>query len=305
MKRQAWTLTTPLDSDAFKWIDSIASTVQGKVQGIFKAGPLGNAVKNALHGTPVRHRLHPAVIIVPLGAWTTAALLDALDALAGDESTFQDSADISVAFGLIGVLPAVATGLADWVDTYGQQRRVGMTHALLNSAGVVLYATSMGLRLADQRAAARLLALAGYSLVGLSASVGGELVYKMGVNAPHALYPKTPSGWTEVLDSSELTEGQHKQIEFGRVPVLLLRSGGTVLATEAWCVHAGGPLNEGRFEGTCVTCPWHGAKFDLRDGRPLNGPATAPLRTFEVREENGTISLKPSYEGDNWPQAIS
>ena len=38
-------------------------------------------------------------------------------------------------------------------------------------------------------------------------------------------------------------------------------------------------------------CQCHGSKFDVTTGSVLQGPATKPLATYEVREENGNIEV--------------
>jgi nitrite reductase/ring-hydroxylating ferredoxin subunit len=58
--------------------------------------------------------------------------------------------------------------------------------------------------------------------------------------------------------------------------------GGSFCATQAQCTHQGGPLNEGKLEGSTVTCPWHGAEFNVCTGAVLRGPATAPVKTYRV-----------------------
>src|SRR5205823_12483721 len=110
-------------------------------------------------------------------------------------------------------LPAAAAGIADWVDTYDQHRRVGMAHALLNTAAVALYATSFGLRLTEKRVAARLTAGLGYTFVGLGSMLGGELVYTLGVNVPYLLYPKPPNKFVDVAASLDLPEDQPIVVE--------------------------------------------------------------------------------------------
>ena len=58
-------------------------------------------------------------------------------------------------------------------------------------------------------------------------------------------------------------------------------------ATQARCTHRGGPLAEGRLDGSTVTCPLHGSQFDVTTGSVLHGPAQDPLRTYAVTvEEN-------------------
>jgi len=55
--------------------------------------------------------------------------------------------------------------------------------------------------------------------------------------------------------------------------------------TQAKCPHRQGPLNEGRLEGSTVTCPWHGSEFDVCTGAVLRGPAVDPLKTYRVTVE--------------------
>jgi nitrite reductase/ring-hydroxylating ferredoxin subunit len=57
---------------------------------------------------------------------------------------------------------------------------------------------------------------------------------------------------------------------------------GSFCATQAKCTHRGGPLNEGKLDGSTVTCPWHGAQFNVCTGGVLRGPATDPVKTYRV-----------------------
>jgi nitrite reductase/ring-hydroxylating ferredoxin subunit len=41
-------------------------------------------------------------------------------------------------------------------------------------------------------------------------------------------------------------------------------------------------LDEGQLEGTILTCPWHGAQFDVCTGALLRGPAETALETYRV-----------------------
>ncbi len=302
MTTQATTLSATLAHDSFRWLDAIAVPTQAVGHRLFRSGVAARRAKDWLNGVPLRHRLHPALIAVPLGAWTTGLLLDWLDSrVARGADAYQRGADAAVAFGILGALPAAATGLADWVDTYDHPRRVGMLHALVNTTALGLYLGSLGLRLAGHRRPAKMLSLVGYGVVSLSGALGGELVFTLGVNVPHLLYPTPPNREMDVLASDALCEGEAVMVEVGRVPTLLVRQAGKLYAVEAWCPHAGGPLVEGRLEGATIRCPWHDARFALADGRPLQGPASVPLRTFAIREAGGRITVRPSYEGQSWP----
>ena len=58
--------------------------------------------------------------------------------------------------------------------------------------------------------------------------------------------------------------------------------GGNFCATQALCPHRGGPLGQGKLDGSTVTCPLHGSQFNVCSGAVLRGPAIGPLRTYRV-----------------------
>jgi uncharacterized protein YbjT (DUF2867 family)/nitrite reductase/ring-hydroxylating ferredoxin subunit len=60
---------------------------------------------------------------------------------------------------------------------------------------------------------------------------------------------------------------------------------GGFCATQAMCTHRQGPLSEGTLDGTTVTCPLHGAQFNVWTGAVLRGPAKDPLKTYRVTVE--------------------
>ena len=57
---------------------------------------------------------------------------------------------------------------------------------------------------------------------------------------------------------------------------------GGFCATQAKCPHRQGPLSEGTLDGSTVTCPLHGAQFNVWTGAVLRGPAKDPLKTYRV-----------------------
>jgi nitrite reductase/ring-hydroxylating ferredoxin subunit len=64
--------------------------------------------------------------------------------------------------------------------------------------------------------------------------------------------------------------------------VAIYNTGGEFYATGDACTHAGGPLSEGELEGICITCPWHGSIFDVRDGSVVRGPADRGVKSYRV-----------------------
>jgi nitrite reductase/ring-hydroxylating ferredoxin subunit len=67
--------------------------------------------------------------------------------------------------------------------------------------------------------------------------------------------------------------------------VAVFNVGGDFCATQANCTHRGGPLAEGTLEGSTLTCPWHGAQFNVCTGAVLRGPARDPVKTYRVSRE--------------------
>lgn len=66
---------------------------------------------------------------------------------------------------------------------------------------------------------------------------------------------------------SDFTEGAMKKVEAQGKAVLFTNIGGVISAINNTCSHRGGPLDEGAIEGEEVTCPWHGAKFNVCSGK--------------------------------------
>lgn len=76
--------------------------------------------------------------------------------------------------------------------------------------------------------------------------------------------------------------------------VCLVRDGERVYAVADSCPHKGFALSGGDLVSPCVLeCPWHGARFDLRTGNVLNGPATEGLQTFSVRVVGEEVFVGP------------
>jgi NADPH-dependent 2,4-dienoyl-CoA reductase/sulfur reductase-like enzyme/nitrite reductase/ring-hydroxylating ferredoxin subunit len=74
-------------------------------------------------------------------------------------------------------------------------------------------------------------------------------------------------------------------------PVLLARHGGECFAIGASCTHYGGPLAEGLFDGECVRCPWHHARFDVRSGDAVGAPALTPVSAWSVARDGDRVRV--------------
>lgn len=277
--RQSW--TKPVDS-------AIANLV---TQAFTAAGPAGAKAKDFLNGTWLGHPLHPVLTDVPLGAWTAACVLDAMDTVSG-RSEFQAGADTAVMIGIVGALGSALSGLADWQYLVGEPRREGLLHGLLNVGALSLYAASYGLRRTGARGAGQAASFLGFSLASVSAYLGGDLVYKEQSGVDHAPSENMPRRFTPVMAETDLPEGKLTRAEANGTRVLLYRRGERIYAIAETCSHLGGPLSEGELRDGSVVCPWHGSRFSLEDGHVINGPATFPQPCFETRVREGQIEVR-------------
>lgn len=73
--------------------------------------------------------------------------------------------------------------------------------------------------------------------------------------------------------------------------IVLVMIDDEIYAFKDQCSHKEFPLSNGVLEGDQVECSWHGARFDVRTGRALCLPAIKPIKTYEVRVENGDIYI--------------
>ncbi|MDD5702290.1 MAG: non-heme iron oxygenase ferredoxin subunit [Dehalococcoidales bacterium] len=94
---------------------------------------------------------------------------------------------------------------------------------------------------------------------------------------------------------SDLPSGAMKSFMVGGKKLLIANVGGHFYAVDNTCTHAGGDLSNGKLEGTTVTCPRHGSKFDVTTGRNLSGPKI-PFFKPKVRDLN---AYAVKIEGDS------
>jgi len=96
-----------------------------------------------------------------------------------------------------------------------------------------------------------------------------------------------------IAQLDEVPDGGRKSVVIDDTPALLLRVGDRFYAIEDVCTHDGQPLTNGPLNGVEITCPRHGARFDVTNGRALCMPATEPVATFEVEVRDGAVYARP------------
>jgi nitrite reductase/ring-hydroxylating ferredoxin subunit/uncharacterized membrane protein len=244
-------------------------------------------VRNILSGTSVGHPAHPALVTLPMGSWLAASYLDVFG---GARS--RPAAGQLVGFGTLSALPAMLTGLSDWSYTTGAERRVGFVHAAGNYAALSCYTASWVARRRRHHRVGTWLAAAGTVTVSLTGWLGGHLSYARGVGVDTTAFQVAPVEWTDVISESELFPNEPVLVHAAGHPVLLISSGGELVAIADRCTHRGAPLHEGPFDNDCIVCPWHGSTFAVSDGHVVEGPATRAQPVFEVRTRLGKVQVR-------------
>lgn len=269
--------------EGFTALDKVAKPVAGLVGKAVQP----RAVRNLLSGTDLGHPAHPMLTDLPIGAWSMSALLDIFG---GTDA--ERAADLLVGAGILTAVPTAATGLNDWSDTIGGERRIGAVHATANVAALTLYLASLIARRSGARGAGKVIGLAGFGVLIVGAYLGGHLSFAKGVNVNHTFLEHGPQDWTTVLAEAELSEGELRRVSAGEVSVLLARDDGQIHALANTCSHAGGPLDEGELADGCVICPWHASTFRLTDGHIVRGPASIPQPAYQTRVRDGKIEVR-------------
>jgi uncharacterized protein YbjT (DUF2867 family)/nitrite reductase/ring-hydroxylating ferredoxin subunit len=117
----------------------------------------------------------------------------------------------------------------------------------------------------------------------------GETGFEDWLSRSASQIPPTPQSATAAsIDPATLKENEFRVSEVTPGSALLVGDvavfnvAGSFCATQDKCTHRQGPLSEGKLEGSTVTCPKHGAQFNVCTGEVLRGPAQDPLKTYRV-----------------------
>lgn len=100
-----------------------------------------------------------------------------------------------------------------------------------------------------------------------------------------------PEGEFEVpvIRVGDLPPGQIRHVKVGKRDVAVARVDEEFYALSNLCRHAFGPLSEGFMDGYFVMCPWHGWRYDVRDG--TTDHPNADVSTFPVTVRDGEVFI--------------
>ena len=240
--------------------------------------PIG-PIQHFLNGTWLGHPVHAVVTDVPIGAMTVSIVAD----LIGQPVV----ADVSMVLGVLAMVAAAVTGLADYTEVDGNARSRATVHGTLMVITLVLYLVTLGMRASSppDRLVPIAIALVAYLILALSSAIGGDLVYLVGTHVDRHAWRGTGTKWI-ALDLGglpDIPEGGPTKLRLGINELAVVRNGDAILAVHAQCAHAGGPLAEGSIVGGQIQCPWHGSRFRLENGHVSRGPAMYDQPAYEVR----------------------
>ena len=111
------------------------------------------------------------------------------------------------------------------------------------------------------------------------------------------LLPTRPGGtamadFVKVAETNEIEPSQARLVNVQGKRIAVFNVDGEFFAIDNTCTHRGGPLAEGAIAGHAVTCPWHGATYDIRTGEVLGPPAPRGVARYSVRVTGTDIEVE-------------
>ena len=100
------------------------------------------------------------------------------------------------------------------------------------------------------------------------------------------------SKFVKVAQVSELSAGACKVVDAEGQSIALFNVDGTFSAIDNTCTHVGGSLGEGALVDDTVSCPWHGAVFNVQTGACTGGPAASDVKSFPVKVEGDDVLVE-------------
>lgn len=155
--------------ERFRFLDRTAAAAARIAGTVVDRAHLGTVLRGSWLGHPV----HPLLVTVPIGAWSTSVVVDVAF---GDPATARRL----VGIGLAATPPTVLAGWADYALLNRPQQRVGVVHAASNATAVVLFALSYRAYRREHLQAARRYSLLGLIAMGVGGALGGHLSYAQG-----------------------------------------------------------------------------------------------------------------------------
>ena len=107
----------------------------------------------------------------------------------------------------------------------------------------------------------------------------------------YSLADESKIEYLEIAPVGDVPPGERLFVEIGGKPIVIFNIAGQFFAIADVCSHDDGPVGEGDLDGFDITCPRHGAQFDVRTGKVVHMPAVVDIPAYPVKVEDGTIHL--------------
>jgi 3-phenylpropionate/trans-cinnamate dioxygenase ferredoxin subunit len=107
----------------------------------------------------------------------------------------------------------------------------------------------------------------------------------------YATFDESQVEYLEIAPASELPPGERLFVEIEGKPIVIFNIANQFFSIADVCSHDDGPVGEGALEGFNITCPRHGAQFDVRTGKVIQMPAVVDIPAYPVRVVDGMIQL--------------
>ena len=93
--------------------------------------------------------------------------------------------------------------------------------------------------------------------------------------------------------TTEVMPGQMKKVLVDENEVVVINIDENYFAINDTCSHAGGSLSEGKLDGSTITCDWHGAQFECKNGKLVKFPVQInDLKSYKVVIESDDIFVE-------------
>ncbi len=97
------------------------------------------------------------------------------------------------------------------------------------------------------------------------------------------------TGFRRVVSIDDVLSGKGIVVEVDGKQIAVFNIQGLFYAIDNTCPHRGGPLGEGSLRGTTVSCPWHGAQFDVTSGQVIGPPASDGVKSYSTKVKEGSV----------------
>lgn len=259
------------------------------------------------------HPIHPALVVYPIACLHGALACDLAGRVTGKGRWYRYGEWLGragIASGLVAAIP----GLVDYLYTIPPRssgKRRATKHALVNAAALTLFGISQWLRRREGGAPGMAVLgaeAAGVGLLMSGAWMGSTLIHRNFVGPDHRQAdagkyreeraPYWPGESMAVARVGELEVDQMKLLRVNGRRVVLGRTEDGYVAFDDHCSHRGASLADGVMICGTVQCLWHGSQFDAATGEVRAGPATEPIRTYQVDVVEDEVRLTIGPEGE-------